>query len=153
MIQCAITLLDLPPPGAWRYDQFADWLHPLNGPLPDLYCAADSPTDHYVVALWLCYDRKSKVSHCITVLECPEKPTGRGSILWSARWACTSNKSLLNPKTQQLVSRSLYSYESPERFLADFIPAVILDAETYPLGSPVSGRSLIIRNGQFTKST
>lgn len=118
----------------WNRLQIYDWMHPSCGPLPQYSCVVKTKTDAYAVAIW------EFPHHILTALECPEKPTGRGAILWTARWERDENDRLLNPHDHYVpVTRPLKSYAGLEEFLADFGPAVVKDAEDTPLGSVCRG--------------
>ena len=125
MIQCDIVLQEVKE--HWGREEFTNWLHPYHGPLPDFLCTAHTATDHYVVAGWL------HQTHCITVLECPKKPVGRGSVLWTARWPMDEDGQIWNRSREKILTLPIRTYDTAEEFLHELIPAVVLDAENTPL--------------------
>lgn len=147
MAQCKITLERVPPVEAWTNEQFTDWLHPMHGPLPNNLISASSDTDHYVIAVWLNKD-------CvITVLECPQKPVGRGAILWSARWAYDEHNRLVDQTSGQVVTKPLDWYRNKLELYQAFIPEVIKEAESASLGNVTKGRQKVIRNGAWLRKS
>lgn len=139
MIQCTITLEKVKPLQFWGRDEFTNWLHPSHGPLPHYLCTAHTKTDHYLVAVWL------HEGYCITALECPEKPTGRGSIFWTARWPRGDSGEIFDHAGEHALTEGPGAYETDIEFLRDFIPAVVEDAETAPLGSVGPVRAIKFR--------
>lgn len=138
MINRVIDFEDLPikEAGEWSSEELTNWLHPAHGPLPEVYCVAHSGEDHYVVALWL------RPGFCITLLECPESPGGRGSILWSSRWPRDQSGRILAKDYVTVLSEIPVHYATTEEFLAAFLPAVIEDAEHTPLGEVATASQL-----------
>ena len=136
MIQCGIKVVPIKGPGEWLDKEFTDWLHPSHGPLPDLHCVAHCNGDHYTIAIWLFRN------HCTTVIECPRKPSGRGSILWSSRWKVDPAGRLLSKDEEVAITQPVLQYETQEEFLFDFVPAIVEEAETTPLGTVAAERRL-----------
>jgi len=144
MAQCKITFECIKQAGEWTNEEAKNWIHPAHGPLPEDLLRVDTDTDHYVIAVWI------RDIDIVTALECPEKPTGRGAILWSARWRRRqSDGRVLHIKTGNVVAQSFDYYRDAKEFYQEFIPAVIEDAETSPLGSATQGRREVIKNGAW----
>ena len=148
MKQCTVTIHRLPSLEQWTGDQFLDWLHPCHGPLPTILAQVDVEDDHYALAVWIYQDR------IVTALECPEKPAGRGSILWSANWAMTRKTGRVVPRGrgEHLIAvAEAFRVESPENypdslsFMEAFAPMVLMESRTAPLGTVHQGTTHLDR--------